>query len=169
MNWEAIGAIAEVIGGIAVVITIAYLAIQIRHSTMVALESERNSHRDRQTSIELQMLQSDSFAALARKVTSGGWLDSPAIQALQEEFELTDVEFMRVHFYWMAYVSNWQRVYSSSIMPMTNKELANYLGTFISNPFSVAWWRVVRNGYDKNFRTAVDSVLQRWEQRTENT
>ena len=33
MNWEAIGAISEVIAAIAVVVTLAYLALQIRQST----------------------------------------------------------------------------------------------------------------------------------------
>lgn len=33
MNWDAIGAVGEVIGAIAVVITLAYLAIQIRQNT----------------------------------------------------------------------------------------------------------------------------------------
>jgi len=32
MNWEAIGAIAEVVGAIAVVVTLWYLALQVRHS-----------------------------------------------------------------------------------------------------------------------------------------
>jgi hypothetical protein len=33
MNWEAIGAIGEIVGAIAVVVTIGYLAVQIRQNT----------------------------------------------------------------------------------------------------------------------------------------
>ena len=33
MNWEAIGAIGDMIGGIAVLVTLAYLAIQVRQNT----------------------------------------------------------------------------------------------------------------------------------------
>jgi hypothetical protein len=32
MNWEAVGAIAEMVGGIAVLITLVYLAVQLRHA-----------------------------------------------------------------------------------------------------------------------------------------
>ncbi|HIG41335.1 MAG: hypothetical protein ABGY96_12475 [bacterium] len=32
MNWEALGALAEIVGAAAVVITLLYLAIQVRHS-----------------------------------------------------------------------------------------------------------------------------------------
>ena len=33
MNWEAIGALGEVVGAIAVVLTLAYLAIQVRQNS----------------------------------------------------------------------------------------------------------------------------------------
>ncbi len=33
MNWEAIGAIGEVVGGIGVIVTLGYLAVQIRQNT----------------------------------------------------------------------------------------------------------------------------------------
>ena len=33
MNWEALGAIGEIVGGIAVVLTLGYLALQIRQNT----------------------------------------------------------------------------------------------------------------------------------------
>ena len=36
MNWEAIGAVGEVAGAIAVVLTLVYLSRQIRHSTNVS-------------------------------------------------------------------------------------------------------------------------------------
>ena len=36
MNWEAIGAVGEIIGAAAVVITLAYLAAQIRHNSKLA-------------------------------------------------------------------------------------------------------------------------------------
>ena len=39
MNWEAIGAIGEIIGAIAVLITLIYLAGQIRQSNKIALVS----------------------------------------------------------------------------------------------------------------------------------
>ena len=34
MNWEAVGAIAETLGAIAVIISIAYLAVQVRHTRL---------------------------------------------------------------------------------------------------------------------------------------
>jgi hypothetical protein len=36
MNWEAIGAVGEIVGALAVVVTLAYLAIQIRQTNRIA-------------------------------------------------------------------------------------------------------------------------------------
>lgn len=36
MNWEAIGAVGEIIGAVAVVVTLFYLALQIRQSTRMS-------------------------------------------------------------------------------------------------------------------------------------
>ena len=33
MNWEAIGAVGEILGAIAVLLSLAYLAVQIRQNT----------------------------------------------------------------------------------------------------------------------------------------
>jgi hypothetical protein len=42
MNWEAIGAVGEILGAVAVVVSLVYLATQIRqNSRSVNIESER--------------------------------------------------------------------------------------------------------------------------------
>lgn len=43
MNWEAIGAVGEIIGAIAVVVTLAYLAVQVRNSTKIARSATRQA------------------------------------------------------------------------------------------------------------------------------
>jgi len=42
MNWDAIGALAEAIGAIAVIVTLVYLAIQLRQNTRAI---ERSTER----------------------------------------------------------------------------------------------------------------------------
>ena len=47
MNWDAVGAIAEMIGGIAVLVTLIYLAIQVRHASRIqrqTLLSNQTAH-----------------------------------------------------------------------------------------------------------------------------
>ena len=47
MNWDAFGAIAEMIGGIAVLVTLVYLAVQVRHAQRIqrqTLLSNQTAH-----------------------------------------------------------------------------------------------------------------------------
>ena len=44
MNWQAIGAIGEVVGGLAVIFSLVYLAFQVRQSTRQMFESSRDAH-----------------------------------------------------------------------------------------------------------------------------
>ena len=54
MNWEAVAAIAESVGAIFVVITLLYLAVQIRQNTAMNASAIRQSFYDYTTR---QMLQ----------------------------------------------------------------------------------------------------------------
>jgi hypothetical protein len=44
MNWEALGAIGETVGAVAVVVTLGYLAVQIRRNTRWLRASIADSH-----------------------------------------------------------------------------------------------------------------------------
>ena len=47
MNWEAIGAVGEVLGAVAVVITLVYLARQLRENTKsIRLQSVESTYKD---------------------------------------------------------------------------------------------------------------------------
>lgn len=81
MNWEAISAIGEIVGSIAVVVTLAYLAVQTR----------QNSHH---TKALLQQGQSDRFATILLTMATpdlanvwitgnGGTATPETVQALQ--------------------------------------------------------------------------------------
>ena len=42
MNWGAIGAVGEILGAIAVVLTLVYLAVQVRYAKEAATDNNRN-------------------------------------------------------------------------------------------------------------------------------
>ena len=46
MNWEAIGAVGEIIGALAVVVTLAYLAVQVRQNSRLAKATIRENRTD---------------------------------------------------------------------------------------------------------------------------
>ncbi|MFV8816862.1 hypothetical protein [Haliea sp. E17] len=46
MNWEAIGAVAEILGALGVIVTVAYLAMQIRQNSQLVASSLADSIRN---------------------------------------------------------------------------------------------------------------------------
>jgi len=56
MNWEAIGAVGEILGAVAVLITLVYLAIQIRQSTAQQKREELVSIQHGQNAVVGQLL-----------------------------------------------------------------------------------------------------------------
>ena len=46
MNWEAIGAIGEITGALAVVVTLVYLSFQLRHNTYATRASTAQALED---------------------------------------------------------------------------------------------------------------------------
>ena len=65
MNWEAIGAIGELVGGVAVIATLIYLAIQVKHSKAllernesIALSQMFQARADARTNVVLAQAQS---------------------------------------------------------------------------------------------------------------
>jgi hypothetical protein len=71
MNWEALGAIGEIVGAVAVIVTLVYLAIQVRHSSKTL---EENTAQLRISSVHDYTV---SLAAWQRQIYS-----SPAMAEL---------------------------------------------------------------------------------------
>jgi len=62
MNWDALGAIGEVVSAVAVVITLIYLAIQLRHNTNAVRTNTWQSIQDAEQRFD-EFLSGDRFLA----------------------------------------------------------------------------------------------------------
>jgi hypothetical protein len=71
MNWEAVGAVAEIMGSVAVIGTIFYLAVQVGHAAAVAKATTQQTTA--QMSIDSMALTLDSqiLSSASRKATIG--------------------------------------------------------------------------------------------------
>jgi hypothetical protein len=93
LNWEAIGALGEIFGAIAVLATVAYLAIQVRRSNDLARFS---SSRD--------IL--NQYNDLNRMVTT----DSSLRSALMKHDELTEDEKEQIYNFAMMFCNVWMSI-----------------------------------------------------------
>jgi len=66
MNWEAIGAVAEVLGAIAVVATLYYLAVQFRETRYQTLANNTTHAVDRWLQAQVKMLETNDSVSLVR-------------------------------------------------------------------------------------------------------
>ena len=76
MNWEAISAIGEIIGALAVVITLIYLARQIKDNTRVARSATRQSIAETTMSIADDMIGDRELAKVFLKDIQNADLDA---------------------------------------------------------------------------------------------
>ena len=79
MNWDALGAIGELVGSGAVVLTLAYLAIQTKNSSQVARSNATNQSRAMLTDI-MTVIASDSETS---NIYYRGMTDSASLNAEQ--------------------------------------------------------------------------------------
>lgn len=75
MNWDAIGAMGEVIGALAVVATILYLAIQLRMSNKFEAAKHQDVHMDRIRQRYLVVAQDGDLMRIVTAAARGEELD----------------------------------------------------------------------------------------------
>ena len=102
MNWDAVGAVAELLGSLAVLATLAYLAVQVRHSRALLEENRKFSlsqvHSDRTQSwmnFHWMTMQSDSLAEIMTKFR--GSLSDEEVEKLIGELSPIELTTMRSH------------------------------------------------------------------------
>ena len=71
MNWEAISTVAEVIGAVAVVLSLIYVAAQIKQNTEASRSQSINQINSQYGALMSQIAMNDDFAKIYRKATNG--------------------------------------------------------------------------------------------------
>lgn len=144
MEWNAIGAIGDFVGGVGVILTLGYLAVQIRQNTRA---QRYDSHLKSRTMIaEFQKLQADPG-------TAGIWL-----RGMNDPQELTAEElwcFKNLLYLFMNPIEG--RV----IAPDASQVEVGAAIDFIADSDGFRhWWKDARYVYDKAFRDLVDERIR---------
>jgi len=90
MQWEALGAIGELAGAIAVVATLFYLARQIKHSNTVSSANVYQERANTRMHLHLEMANSEHLAPIFLRLEELGWPENT--DAIEE---LSDLELYR--------------------------------------------------------------------------
>lgn len=152
MNWEAIGAIGEILGAIGVIVTLAYLAVQIRQNTKATRASTAQQMTDNWVSINLFIAQNGETAARS--------LADP---------ELTPAEFHSVLGFWRAMFHQWSNnhyqythgVLDEALFQPTAREISMNASAGEFGKTMRSAWGAARYIYNAEFCAFMDELLSK--------
>lgn len=152
MNWEAIGAIGEIIGAAAVLVTLVYLARQIRDSTRAARSSAASD-----ASMAMQSWYQEMGSNRAASDMWFNAMTSPEPLDTHDEFQF----MMMMH----AVLLGMQKSYLMSIEGTIDPEFREAITTAIvavkDLPGMRRYWRQRRDFFHSGFANHVDGLLER--------
>jgi hypothetical protein len=156
MNWEAIGAIGETLGAIAVFITLIYLAIQVRQNTHQLHENAKALQRG-----EMNALM-QNWSDLRRVEMSDSSLAGILALAESDFDALTDAERIRYFARWreIMWISHhlWQRVQAGIFEP---DQWENGRAIVLSNlraPGGLTHWQQCKQHFDPAFVREIEDA-----------
>ena len=148
MNWDAIGAIGEVLGALGVITTLVYLAVQIRQNTRAVQGATVNAIKEGQQ-YELHW-SSEIAAAFTKAIESPDQMDSIEVWRLSE---------------WLTAAFNARQneliQYERGLLDPEIWEGSKIIvGVIMSLPWAKKWWNQYgRDAYTPRFTAYVDSVI----------
>jgi len=134
MNWEAVGAVAELVGALAVIVTIAYLAVQIRRNTAGSIRDALNE--------TTRIIASDPEAT---RIFWAGLADRSALT--EQERHRFDALLTLTFF-------GQQEAFETSARDPFG------LRWVLANPGARDWWSTYSSTLSNKFRSYVDQILE---------
>jgi hypothetical protein len=96
VNWEAIGAVGELLGSAAVFVTLGYLAIQVRHARAEASRALSQGRMEANRELISLDLEEQNLAARLKAEIAFEVRPTPIVDLLAEQGKLTQEEASRV-------------------------------------------------------------------------
>jgi hypothetical protein len=158
VNWEAISATGDFVGAVAVVVTLVYLAVQVRDAKRATADQSRIY---RATAVREMILQSCTDDAL-RIAQIKSWGLVPYYEAMATTLnttvdEATRIDFANAYYFWM-----WWGQYASTTEDRDRQELRYIVRNLGGTPGMLDHWKnspVTRPLIDRQFAQFVDEIL----------
>lgn len=151
MNWEAIGAIGEVGGAIAVVATLVYLAVQIRQNTG-------------QLQADAIIAANDAEDRLLRDLQNPELLGD-ILRASEDWSHATAKEQARAHLVYSAFMRHTETCFNlwrrGALDEGTYRARENFTLSFLVTPGIRTWWEIGKHSFGPDFLARIDRRLDR--------
>lgn len=164
MNWDAIGAIGQLLGSVAVLISIAYLALQVRHArdemrrsaVLTRLEGTRDLFLMQATDERLM-----SVITRAEEAAGFQWT-SPVGDFFTGELGLNAVDARRLRAWVMASWNNFETSIESMdrLSPGVRREVDFHIrGNYRDNALLAKWFALMKEQLNPNSVRYVEKLL----------
>ena len=158
MNWEAIASIGEFVSAIAILITLAYLAIQIKYARIAASDVSRNNRVEGIRQLDRHRMENSALRIAWYKASPEM---HPMISHIAAELDLTIEEAELIILQGTGWMwTHWAQFRSIKTEEDT-RELENIISVFYStNPMAaVVAHPLTRAHFDHEFIDWIDEVL----------
>ncbi len=151
MNWNAIGAIGETIGALAVFLTLAYLVLQIRQNTKAIQASAVDSGIGKVNDVRKSLFENGDLTRIY-------------IQGIAQPADLDEESRIRFRLLLHNILLSISNVYSQT--SYTGLSLSTWesqlviLERIINSPGGRWFWKDFRLEFEKSFREKVDEILR---------
>jgi hypothetical protein len=157
MNWEALGAIAELLGAVGVIVSLIYLASSIRRDSEATMA---NTTQLRSAAARETFLAAATSESLTELLARANDTPTPSIQHLMESRGFSQAEAARVNFFWL----NMVRVTEANLrMPMSEAERQQTLkgGLGLLKGPGRGWWEHVKSNHSDDFVNLIEAELRK--------
>ena len=150
MNWDALGAIGETIGAIGVIVTLIYLAAQIKQNSAWLKATVLESASERSGAVTSSVYADPDLSRIIRVGYTG---DAESL-TLEEKhrFSLVMARAMRGH------EINFAHYKSGLLNEESFNGLVANMTVWISSPLFDTWWETASQIYRSDFREKVDEI-----------
>jgi hypothetical protein len=150
MNWDAVGALAEAVGAAGVIATLAYLAIQIRRSNLLATaESSRFSHTASDPAV-LAISQDPDLARIFR-------------EGLGDRDSLSADDRVRFDMVMGTLIGGFSASITDQALlgrrPDLQGDQTEALKAFLLAPGGASWWAVYQARFAPGVRSRIEEML----------
>lgn len=150
MNWEAMGAIGEVVGAVGVIVSLLYLALQIRQSSNVTRSATRQAISTTQIELVMRIAENPDLRA-----TIGRWYEDGSTPMQDDDI----CDFMLRRAMLRAYENQYHQFkYGTFDADMWNTYSDGIKSTLLSAK-GRAWWEMNRSQYSSDFVSFVEHEI----------
>lgn len=150
MNWSAIGAVSEAIAAVAVVVSLVYLATQVRQATKIARATTRNAIAESAQALTQDLIEDQAMAEIIVKHVSGD--------------QLNPVEALRLQGRCYRDMRHWENIFYQVREGLLSDDewlgfRKNLAALFTVDAYR-DYWEHEAELYSDAFRRQIDSILQ---------